>query len=250
MADNFIVIEGRNSSGKTSLAEALEWLFSGSLSRRESSDAGNARELEDCVANQFRPADVDTWVSASFALTTEGENVQEFVLRRLLTKDYGSTSTAACKSVLFYDDEELTPEYERKVLDRFLAGVPPLLMQHTLRDFVQGEPKVRREYFERLLRLDELTELIRDAVVTDDRAADFSSPSGDTFLRAWHKLGSMLKKEESIKARRQAFGNGEGDAYQRISDAVYSVGRNEFPTLLDGLSNYLKKRCGVDGGTR
>ena len=236
LADNFIVIEGRNSSGKTSLAEALEWLFSGSLSRRESSDAGNARELEDCVANQFRPADVDTWVSASFALTTEGENVQEFVLRRLLTEDYGSTSTAACKSVLFYDDEELTPEAEGKVLDRFLAGVPPLLMQHTLRDFVQGEPKVRREYFERLLRLDELTGLIRDAVVTDDRAADFPSPSGDTFLRAWHELGSMLKNEESIKAHKQAFGNGEGDAYQRISDAVYSVGRNEFPTLLDGLS--------------
>ena len=236
LADNFIVIEGRNSSGKTSLAEALEWLFSGSLSRRESSDAGNARELEDCVANQFRPADVDTWVSASFALTTEGENVQEFVLRRLLTEDYGSTSTAACKSVLFHDDEELTPEAEQKVLDRFLAGVPPLLMQHTLRDFVQGEPKVRREYFERLLRLDELTELIRDAVVTDDRAADFSSPSGDTFLRAWHELGSMLKNDESIKAHRQAFGDGEGDAYQRISDAVYSVARDEFPTLLDGLS--------------
>ena len=114
-------------------------------------------------------------------------------LRRLLTEDYGSTSTAACKSVLFHDDEELPPEAERKVLDRFLAGVPPLLMQHTLRDFVQGEPKVRREYFERLLRLDELTELIRHAVVTDDRAADFSSPSGDTFLRAWHELGSMLK---------------------------------------------------------
>ena len=236
LGGDFIVIEGRNSSGKTSLAEALEWLFSGSLSRRETSDAGNARELEDYVANQFRPAGVDTWVSASFALTPEGENVQEVSLRRVLTEDYGSTSTAACKSVLYHDDQELTTEAERKILDRFFAGVPPLLMQHTLRDFVQGQPRERREYFERLLRLDELTELIRQAVVTDDGAAAFPSPSGNTFLRAWHEFGSMLKNEESTKAYRQAFGDGEGDAYQRISDAVYSVARNEFPTLLDGLS--------------
>ena len=236
LAADFIVIEGRNSSGKTSLAEALEWLFSGSLSRRDSSDAGNARELEDCVANQFRPADVDTWVSASFALTLEGENVQEFVLRRVLTDDYGSTSTAACKSVLLYDDEELTPEAERKVLDRLLAGVPPLLMQHTLRDFVQGEPKVRRDYFERLLRLDGLTELIRQSVVTNDRAADFPSPCGNKYLHAWNELGSMLENEGSVEAHNRAFRDGEGDAHQRISDALHSVARNEFPSLLDGLS--------------
>ncbi len=233
---DFIVIEGRNSSGKTSLAEALEWLFSGSLSRRESSFAGNARELEDCVTNQFRPAGADTWVSASFAHTPQGENVQEFSLRRVLTEDYGSTSTAACKSVLYHDDEELTAEAERIVLDRFFAGVPPLLMQHTLRDFVQGEPRKRREYFERLLRLDELTGLIRDAIVTDERAADFPSPSGGTFLRAWNELRSMLKNEESIRAHREAFSDGEGDAYQRMLDAAYSLARNEFPTLLDGLS--------------
>ena len=94
----------------------------------------------------------------------------------------------------------------------------------------------RREYFERLLRLDELTGLIRDAVVTDDKAADFPSPSGGTFLRAWNELGSMLKNEESIKAHRQAFGDGAADAYQRMSDAACSVARNEFPILLDGLN--------------
>ena len=218
------------------MAEALEWLFTGSLSRRESSEAGNARELEDCVANQFRPDEVGTWVSASFAISSEGEDDQEFVLRRVLTEDYGTTSTAVCKSVLFLDDEELTLDDERRVLDRFFAGVPPLLMQHTLRDFVQGEPRKRREYFERLLRLDELTDLIRQAVVTDDRAADFPSPNGDAFLRAWRELRPMLGNEESIKAHGQAFGDGAGDAQQRISDALYSVAHNEFPDLLDGLS--------------
>ena len=36
MDGDLVVIDGRNSSGKTSLAESLEWLFTGSLSRRES----------------------------------------------------------------------------------------------------------------------------------------------------------------------------------------------------------------------
>ena len=96
-------------------------------------------------------------------------------------------------------------------------------MQHTLRDFVQGEPKARREYFERLLRLDELTELIRQAVVTDDRAADFPSPCENKYLRAWYELGSMLENGGAIEAHNRAFRDGEGDAHQRISDALYSV---------------------------
>ena len=33
-----VIIEGRNSQGKTSLVEALEWLLTGSLSRRDSKD--------------------------------------------------------------------------------------------------------------------------------------------------------------------------------------------------------------------
>jgi AAA15 family ATPase/GTPase len=33
-----IIIEGRNSQGKTSLGESIEWLFTGKLSRRTSKD--------------------------------------------------------------------------------------------------------------------------------------------------------------------------------------------------------------------
>ena len=43
---DFIVIDGRNSSGKTSLAEALEWLFSGSFSSRETSAPATLANLK------------------------------------------------------------------------------------------------------------------------------------------------------------------------------------------------------------
>jgi AAA domain len=40
-----VIIEGRNSQGKTSLVEALEWLLTGSLSRRDSKELGDSKEL-------------------------------------------------------------------------------------------------------------------------------------------------------------------------------------------------------------
>ena len=66
LTGSLIVIEGKNSSGKTSLAEALEFLFRGSLSRREEHGEGNPEELENCIENQLRPSDESTFVEAAF----------------------------------------------------------------------------------------------------------------------------------------------------------------------------------------
>ena len=57
---DLVVIDGRNTSGKTSLAETLEWLFTGCLSRRESMELGSPHELENCITNQFCPDAEDT----------------------------------------------------------------------------------------------------------------------------------------------------------------------------------------------
>ena len=236
MSGNFTVIEGRNSSGKTSLAEALEWLYTGSLSRRDSTNSGNSREFEQCVTNQFRPADGDTWVKAEFVKSSGNNNINEILLCRVLKEGYGAARNATCSSGLFLDDRELTPAAEKQILDELFAGVPPLLMQHTLRDFVQGDPKRRREYFESLLRLDDLTELIRQAVVTDDRATGFPSPNGDAYRRQWDELGSMLEHEVSQKAHGRISHRDEGDPSERISAALSVISRAEFPSILDGLS--------------
>ena len=80
---DLVVFEGRNSSGKTSLAEAMEWLFTGRLSRRESKDLGSARELENCITNEFRPENEDTWVKATFVSQRKG-TTEPFTLCRLL----------------------------------------------------------------------------------------------------------------------------------------------------------------------
>ena len=235
MGQDFIVIEGRNSSGKTSLAEALEWLLSGSLSRRESSHIGDTRELEHCITNVFRPTNEDTWVNAEFVSYSSESDADTFTLRRVLQEDYGATAKATCRSVLYLNDKKLSPSEERQVLDQLFAGVPPLLMQHTLSDFVQGAPERRRNYFERLLRLDEATELIRLAVISDDRANNFPSPSGGEYFRLWNQLGSTLENNQSHKIYSQRL---RGHTLAIISDALSSISRIEFPALLDGMSKH------------
>ena len=235
MSDDLMVLEGANSSGKTSLAEALEWLFTGSLSRRANSSNGNSREFEDCVTNQFRPENVETWVSAKFVVAATGGESQEFTLRRVLKQDFGRAANSTCVSVLFQDDKELDAASEKAVLDKYFAGVPPLLMQHTIREFVHADPNKRREYFERLLRLDELTDLIRQAVVSDDRLIEFPSPRHDEFSKIWAELGSCLQNEQSKKAHNQLLGGSKEITDRTVADALLAIAEGELPAMVEGL---------------
>ena len=177
---DLIVVEGRNSSGKTALAEAFEWLFTGQLSRRSS---GHARELASCIGNEFRPADAKTWVEAVIMVDSE-----ERRLRRVLTADYADTQAATTTSDLVVDGNTLTPAQAALLLDQLFAGVAPILMQHTLSHFIHGTPDTRRRYFERLLQLDELTGLIEKAVVGDARSAEFVPAVGALRHSRWRLL--------------------------------------------------------------
>ena len=110
---DLIVVDGRNSSGKTSLAEALEWLLTGELLRRYMQQYGNARELENCISNQLRPEEEDTWVEAELVSDAD----ERFKLRRVLRKDYGATQTSVPESTLFVNGEELSPLEEIELFD-------------------------------------------------------------------------------------------------------------------------------------
>lgn len=225
------VIDGRSTSGKTSLAEALEWLFTGRLSRRESMELGSPHELENCVSNQFRPDDDETWVSGTFVSLTPGE-MEPFTLRRVLKEDYGTTIGSRCASVLFLNDNELTYNEEIEVLDRLFASEPPLLMQHTLRLFVESNPKKRRQYFERLLHLDELTNLITKAVIGDARLPEFRSPTGSVALKTWDALGLMVEADSSQRAYKQTSQSEERDLHPRVTNALATIANHEFSELV------------------
>ena len=230
LADDLVVIDGRNTSGKTSLAEALEWLFTGRLSRRESMDLGSPHELENCVSNQFRPGDDETWVSGTLVSLVPGKT-KHLALQRVLKEDYGVTTASTCASVLFLDGKELTHNEELDLLDRLFASEPPLLMQHTLRLFVQSNPRKRRQYFERLLHLDELTNLIAKAVI-GVRLPEFRSPTQSAALKIWLELGSMAQADTSQETYRQTSRSEEPDLNALVANSLLTIAHQEFTELV------------------
>jgi len=239
--DDLIVFEGRNSSGKTSLSEAVEWVFTGGLSRRSSGLFGHPRELANCIANEFAPDDAEPWVE--LLLSVDGERVR---LRRTLKEDYSSQQGSEAVSVLTIDGVELDRAGEAAWLDDLFAGLHPILMQHTLRQFVHDQPAARRRYFERLLQIDELTELIARAVVGSTTVESFKPRSGSPALEAINSLVSGVEDPEAkaeLTALTTADPGGVQEAFRR---SLVTVANRTFPEVLDPAISFSQCRDTIE----
>lgn len=145
-----VVVHAGNSQGKTSLAEAIEFLISGLSSRRDML-GGSKAEYHDSLRNAHLPAtDTNVYVAA---MIRDAAGVTHEVRRELLC-DFGQGTE--CDSRLLVDGVEADN------LDQVgfpLADPPvraPVLLQHTLRHVLSTEPKQRVGYFKALLSLTDL----------------------------------------------------------------------------------------------
>lgn len=145
-----IVVHAGNSQGKTSLAEALEFLISGHCSRRELLGGAKA-EYHGSLRNvHLASNDRDVYVSAML----RGLDGAPHEVRRELTHDF-ETGTE-CRSRLLIDG---MPSDDLSELGIPLSDPPvraPVLLQHTLRHVLSTEPKQRVGYFKALLSLTDL----------------------------------------------------------------------------------------------
>ena len=133
--------------------------------------------------------------------------------------------------------KELNADEEKQALAKYFAGVPPLLMQHTLRDFVLGESRWRRKYFESLLRLDSITEIIQHAVVSDVRIDEYLSPNESRYLSLWEKLGQRLTNSSSRRSFARQTDRANNASPTTISATLSSISKSEFPSLIGDLDN-------------
>jgi hypothetical protein len=148
-----VVIHASNSQGKTSLAEALEFLISGCSSRRDLLGGAKA-EYHNSLRNAHLP-DGDDRVYVAAGVRGPDGVVHE--VRRELLGDFAAGSD--CRSRLLIDGEQRP--------DLAAVGLPatdppmstPVLLQHTLRYVLSTEPKQRVIFFKALLTLTDLDEL-------------------------------------------------------------------------------------------
>ena len=114
------------------------------------------------------------------------------------------------------------------VLEELFSFVPPLLMQHTLRSFVQSLPSQRRQYFERILSLNELTDLIGRAVIGKAKLPEFKNPQGSNGLLQWETLISQLKLPEVKNTAQKVKSVAQKNQTRALAAALIHAARLEF----------------------
>ena len=155
------IIWGPNSQGKTSIAEAIEFLLTGKTVRREFLASAKS-EFAEALRNAHLPEEEEVFVST----TIEDADGRLHVVKRRLVRDY--TGREPCQSELTIND---TIARDLSTLGIHLSQPPleaPVLMPHTLRYVVSADPQKRTDYFKALLEVSDLEE-IRTAIANANR---------------------------------------------------------------------------------
>lgn len=139
LSDPLIIFEGSNGSGKTSLGEAIEWLLFGRTLKRTKGEELSKREYSGCYKNAHFTG--DPFVEAEVD-DTDG---RPHKLRRELLGDAASRLTVDGATMADLRAFGIDTIYDR-----------PLILQHTLQDFIFMKPKARYEVLSSMMGLDSL----------------------------------------------------------------------------------------------
>lgn len=146
------VVDGANSQGKTSTAEAIEFLLTGATVRRQLLGGAKA-EFAECLRNAHIDANAPVWVRAGIV----GSDEVEHTVERMLVADY--TAEDECRSQLTIDGAAVS---DLSSIGIVLADPPlraPVLLQHSLRFALSARPQDRADYFKAVLEVQDLEAL-------------------------------------------------------------------------------------------
>jgi hypothetical protein len=162
---------GPNSQGKTSLAEAVEFLLTGQIVRRALM-ASSQDEFADALRNAHLPAGAQVFVQATI---TDSAGAPRIV-KRVLKTDYSKKQE--CETVLTIDGKP-AKEADLAALGVVLSQPPlraPVLAQHTLGYVFSARPQDRASYFKALLEVTDLEEFRNQVAALGNEIAAPASP--------------------------------------------------------------------------
>jgi chromosome segregation ATPase len=171
---DLLLFFGPNGFGKTSLSEAIEWLFYGMTKRRQRGDQLSRGEYQGSFRNAHGVG-APVEVTARVRLPGVGERT----LSRRIDAAEGEESRT------FVD--ELPAEFSDIGL-RPIEAVYPIVAQHGLQTFVHTKPRERRDAISAAFGLDELAEL---KVALDGARRSFSSNPPAVIVEARAKLRAL-----------------------------------------------------------
>lgn len=188
------VVWAANSQGKTSFAEAIEFLLTGSTCRCELT-ASAQDEFADSLRNAHLGDEVAVVVSASLRDAAGNDHI----LKRTLSEDYGKKH--GCSSFLEIDGQT-ADEKTLSTLGIALGDPPlaaPVLLQHTLAFLFSAKPQQRADYFKALLEVTDV-ESVRSLIAEAGSCLDPIDTSALQKLKkcaAMPTLGTALAEVEA-----------------------------------------------------
>jgi len=192
--EEIALVWGGNSQGKTSVAEAIEFLLSGTVVRRAML-GGAKNEYDRSLRNAYQPDGELTVVRAGI----EDREGKERRVERELTADFGRGQD--CASRLMIDGVEVQ---DLSSIGIELAEPPlraPVLFQHSIRYALSAAPTDRLTYFKALFEIGDL-DALADALkgVIDDLTeppvgmeSEITACSADPVIRP--VIGDLLREE-------------------------------------------------------
>jgi len=152
-------IYGENSQGKTSLAEAIEFLLSGKTSRRDVT-AITKSEFQNGLRNAHFTG--ETWVEADIEHLADATTPATMTVRRRLVSDYPDGNADCVSELECRDDDGNWTPWSFADIGYATWDDPvqlPMIFQHTLRYVCSVRPRERRDYFRALLDVSDIARL-------------------------------------------------------------------------------------------
>jgi DNA repair exonuclease SbcCD ATPase subunit len=136
-----VIYAGPNGCGKTSIGECLEWLFYGKTLKRSKGDEISKREYAESYRNAHYSGPGNPFVEAALS----DDNGKPHCVRRELLDAEASVLTVDGTPTSTLESLGISTLYDR-----------PLILQHTLQDFIFMKPKTRYEVLSAMLGLEPL----------------------------------------------------------------------------------------------
>lgn len=155
-----VIFSGPHGSGKTSIAEALEWLFVGTTCRRLRSDVDEV-EYRGALRSVLCPEGTDPFVEVQVRLRDNSTRTLRRTLHIAGTDEW---------TVAYVDGIEVPDFTSVGLVDA--EHFYPIIVQHNLQELILSTGATRRKFISRLLGLEPLLAYDRAVDAANDRFMD------------------------------------------------------------------------------
>lgn len=235
------IVWGPNSRGKTSLAEAFEFLLTGRIVRRELM-ASSQDEFSDALRNAHIATDTEVSVAARIIAVDGGAHE----IRRILTTDYGKRQDCASRLEI---DGAVAADADLEKFGIVLSQPPlsaPVLAQHTLSYIFSVRPQDRATYFKTLLEVTDLDQLRNDVGALANDLKPPAATALEKFDRCVTVTGLKVALEELARTLPvlAKFAEGLSDAACALINAAGEDAPAELADRLSSIEGLLVVRRG------